>query len=108
MSSRYSQIHKRLPRFAQVLADDMQNLHEYGRFMRVAMTVGTLTFLYKFSQTMAYMESEKREETFEERADRKKRERVLRDRLRDDALQASSIVPPSDEHIRQIIHRANS
>ena len=106
--SRLLRIYNRLPRFAQVLAEDMQNLHEYGRFMRVAMTFGTIFFLYKFSQTLAYMESEKREETLEERTSRRNRERILREQLRDEALHASSIVPPSEQHIRDILQRANS
>lgn len=106
--SMFSRLYNKMPRFLQVLAEDMQNLHEYGRFMRVAMTVGTVVFFYKFSQTMAYMESEKRQETPEEKANRRKQDQVLRERLRNEALRASSVVPPSDHHIRDIIQRANS
>jgi hypothetical protein len=100
-------IYDKLPRFLQVLADDTQRLHEYGRFMRVFLTVGTIGFLYKFGQTMAYMEAEKRPETPEERLVRRRHERALRAEIAREALAASKIFPPSDEHIQEIIEKAN-
>jgi hypothetical protein len=105
--SRLSLIYQRLPRFMQVLVEDAQRLNEYGRFMRLFLTFGTIGFLYKFSQTMAYMESEKRQETFEERLIRRKQERDLRKEIAKEALSSSRITPPSDEHIRRVIERAN-
>ena len=103
-----SRVYARLPRFAQVLVDDTQHMNEYGRFMRVAMTIGTIGFLYRFADTMMYMEREKRQETPDERIHRRKEEKRMRDELRLDALNASSIVPPDDQHVRRIIDKANS
>lgn len=100
-------MYSRLPRFVQVLVEDTQRLHEYGRFMRVFLTVGTIGFLYKFGQTMAYMEKEKRPETPEERIARRRHERELRDQIAREAMASSTIVPPSDDHIRNVIERAN-
>jgi hypothetical protein len=104
----FGRIYSRLPRPLQVLVDDSQRLHEYGRFMRVAITFGTIGFLYKFGQTMAYMNAEKRPETTEERTERRNKEREVRDRMRKSALQAGTVKPPSDDHIRRVIQEANS
>ena len=103
-----ARVYGRLPRFAQVLVDDAQRLHEYPSFMRLAMTLGTITFLYKFGQTMAYMESEKHPETLEQRRERRRNEKAIREQLGQEALAASRIVPPTDDHIRNVIARANS
>ena len=102
-----SRIYQKLPRFLQVLVDDSQRLNEYGRFMRLALTFGTIGFLYKFGQTMAYMQAEKRPETPEERTDRRNKERELREVIAREALSASQIVPPSQQHINNVIERAN-
>jgi hypothetical protein len=80
-------------------------MHEYGRFMRLILTFGTLGFLYKFGQTMAYMESEKRPESTEERAARRKQDREMREDVRQQALRAGSIVPPSNDHVRRVIEK---
>ena len=103
----FKRVFNRLPRAAQVIVEDMQRLHEYGRFMRVALTCGTIGFLYKFGQTMAYMDREKRPETADERIARRIEERRIRDQLTTDALSAGKVKPPSDEHIRAVIQRAN-
>jgi hypothetical protein len=100
-------MYSRLPRFVQVLVEDTQRLHEYGRFMRVFLTVGTIGFLYKFGQTMVYMEKEKRPESPEERAARRRHERELRELIAREAMESSTIVPPSNEHINNVIERVN-
>jgi hypothetical protein len=82
-------------------------LNEYGRFMRLALTFGTIGFLYKFGQTMAYMDAEKRPESLEERIQRRKNERQLREEIAREALSSSMIVPPPEEHIKNVIERAN-
>jgi len=104
----WARIYPKLPRPLQVLVEDTQRLNEYGRFMRVFLTVGTIGFLYKFGQTMRYLESEKRPETPEEREKRRRHERELREKIAAEALASSRIVPPSDKHIRKVIERANS
>ena len=104
----FARVYARMPRFAQVLVDDAQRLHEYPSFMRLAMTFGTITFLYKFSQTMAYMESEKHPETPEQRLTRRRKEKEIREILSQEALAASTVVAHAEEHIRNIIQRANS
>ena len=96
-------LYSRLPRFIQVLVDDSQRLNEYGRFMRLAMTFGTLGFLYKFGQTMRYLESEKHAETAEQKAVRREMERKLREELTKEAVESSKIIPPSDDHIKAVI-----
>lgn len=103
-----SRIYARLPRFAQVLADDTQHMNEYGRFMRVAMTVGTAIFLYRFVDTMMYMEREKRPEREDERILRRIEEKRVREEIRQDALGSSRIKPPSDKHIQSVIDRVNN
>jgi hypothetical protein len=103
----FFRVYSRLPRPIQVLVEDAQRLHEYGRFMRIALTFGTIGFLYKFGQTMAYMQSEKRPETAEERAIRRNQDREARERIRQQALNSGIIKPPSEEHIRSVIERAN-
>ena len=75
--------------------------------MRLAMTIGTIGFLYRFGQTMIYLESEKHEETPQLKADRRAKERRQRQELTREAMQASRIVPPSEEHVRAVIERAN-
>jgi hypothetical protein len=104
----FSKVYSRLPRFAQVLVEDTQRLNEYPRFMRLAMTFGTIIFLYKFGQTMQYLDSEKVVETPELRAKRRAQEKELRDQLTQEALSASRIKPVSDEHIRRVIEKVNN
>ena len=98
----------RLPRFAQILLEDTQHMNEYGRFMRVAMTVGTAIFLYRFVDTMVYMEREKRPETDLERIHRRIEERRIREQLSQEALKSSKIAPPTASHIENVIAKANS
>jgi hypothetical protein len=90
----------------KVLADDTQKLNEYPSFMRVLMTGGTTFFLYKFGQTMKYLDKEKHQETAIERAARRTEERLYREKVRNHALTVGQIKPPSDEHIRAIIQKA--
>lgn len=99
-------VYDKLPRWLQVLADDTQKLNEYPSFMRLLMTGGTSVFLYKFGQTMMYLDSEKRPETEDERKTRRDNERQYREKIRQEALFAGQIEPPSDEHIREILQRA--
>lgn len=106
-SSRLGSIFSKLPRFAQVLVEDTHRLNEYPRFMRLAMSFGTVFFLYKFAQTMQYLESEKHAESPDQRAARREQEKHMRDQLTQDAMASTQIIPPSDEHIRAIIERAN-
>jgi hypothetical protein len=99
-------VYDKLPKWLQVLADDTQKLNEYPSFMRLLMTGGTSVFLYKFGQTMVYLDSEKRPETGDERKTRRENERLYREKIRKEALFAGQIVPPSDNHIREILERA--
>lgn len=102
-----SNIYSKLPRFAQVLVEDSQRLNEYPRFMRLLLTFGTPFFLYKFTQTMQYLESEKHSETPEQRIARRQKEKEMRDKLTKEALSATQINPPSNKHIEDVIARAN-
>ena len=103
-----SRIYNRMPKWAQVLADDTQKLNEYPSFMRLLMTGGTAVFLFKFGQTMIYLDSEKRPETDDERKTRRQKEKEYREEVRQEALKAGKIIPPSDEHIRSILERAQA
>ena len=98
--SRLSQVYGRLPTWLKVLADDTQKLNEYPSFMRLMMTGGTAFFLYKFGQTMQYLDKEKHQETPDERSARRAQERVYREQVRAEALKSGWIQPPTDEHIR--------
>ncbi len=71
--------------------------------MRVVLVIGTAGFLYRFADTMSYMESEKHEETAEQRRDRRMEERDIRQWLRLEALTAGSVHTPSNEHIQNIL-----
>jgi len=103
-----SRLYSKMPKWLQVLADDTQKLNEYPSFMRLLMTGGTTVFLYKFGQTMMYLDSEKRPETEEERKVRREKEKEYREQVTQEALNASRIVPPSEEHIRSILERARA
>jgi hypothetical protein len=101
-----SRVYNKLPQWLQVLADDTHKLNEYPSFMRLLMTGGTAVFLYKFGQTMMYLDSEKRPETEQERKIRRENEKKYREKVRQEAMNAGKIVPPTDEHIREILERA--
>jgi len=74
--------------------------------MRLMMTGGTAFFLYKFGQTMQYLDKEKHQETPDERSARRAQERVYREQVRAEALKSGWIQPPTDEHIRYILDKA--
>jgi len=99
-------IYNKLPTWLKVLADDTQKLNEYPSFMRLFMTGGTTFFLYKFGQTMQYLDKEKHQETEEERAARRIEERIYREKVRADALSTGRIQAPSDEHIQWVLEEA--
>ena len=101
-------VYPRLPRFGQILVDDLNNLHEYGRFMRVFLTFGVSVIMYKFAETMTQMNKEKRLETVREKAERIHEEKERREIQRLAALSPSQYVHvPSREHVQELLDRAD-